>query len=401
VTFPWLEAKLKKVRAEIARIPDDIDRAGRWGSVARAEFVQEERRLMDEAEEHKAEVLKVLGLSYRDLWDGEGEPTRLHAVPLRDVEPVTRNWLWEPWLPRAAVAVLEATGTADVLAVTLALVARLTGDRAVAEGTGPPGGATVLLLTDDPARDDLRRCLEAGGTDLRRCLVPARLPEGPEWFDFDDVEALAYEAQADLVTIAPLERFWPGDRLAERLAVRLERLAKDTGCAVLVGRDLNGRGKATRALHLAAASVMVCAADPTRPDALALAMRRSRFAPIPPSQSLVPDQAGGLAALRWEGESPWTAEALLGGDSRRLSRLARAAAFLADLLGRGCVEAKEAAALAARAGFSDRTVQRAKAVLGVESRQEGRRWVWELPSGCQVPSGCQTALPFGNLNSGP
>ena len=55
--------------------------------------------------------------------------------------------------------------------------------------------------------------------------------------------------------------------------------------------------------------------------------------------------------------------------------------FLLDILGEGAIPVKEIYELGTSEafGFSERTLDRAKARLRITSRRDGKEWVWELP----------------------
>ena len=89
-------------------------------------------------------------------------------------EPV--GWLWEPYLARGKLAVLDGDPGIGKTLLALDLAARLS------RGGPLPGGksldrphTTLLLTADDPAADTVRPRLEAAGADLDR--VFAAFPE--------------------------------------------------------------------------------------------------------------------------------------------------------------------------------------------------------------------------------
>jgi hypothetical protein len=66
--------------------------------------------------------------------------------------------------------------------------------------------------------------------------------------------------------------------------------------------------------------------------------------------------------------------------SKKKSALEEAAEFLREELAEGPVPSKELLKKAKAEGISEKTLRRAKSLLGVESKMQGReRWVWMLP----------------------
>ena len=98
---------------------------------------------------------------------------------------------------------------------------------------------------------------------------------------------------------------------------------------------------------------------------------------------------GGVARIVWYGSSEHTAKSLLAvpTDGEERSAVDEAKEFLREVLREGPVEAREVLAEAREAGISERTLKRAKAVLGVEAVKTGGYfskdgpggWRWQLP----------------------
>jgi hypothetical protein len=66
--------------------------------------------------------------------------------------------------------------------------------------------------------------------------------------------------------------------------------------------------------------------------------------------------------------------------SKKKSALEEAVEFLKEELAGGPVPSKELLKKAKAEGISEKTLRRAKSLLGVESKMQGReRWVWTLP----------------------
>jgi hypothetical protein len=74
--------------------------------------------------------------------------------------------------------------------------------------------------------------------------------------------------------------------------------------------------------------------------------------------------------------------AVPGGEEGRTA-IDEACEFLRTILENGAMSAKDAIRKGDAAGFSDRTLKRAKAVIGIKAKRQGfgagSTWVWELP----------------------
>jgi len=66
----------------------------------------------------------------------------------------------------------------------------------------------------------------------------------------------------------------------------------------------------------------------------------------------------------------------------RMQPIARAKEWLQDILDDGAVPVKEIYQEGAKAyvGLSERTIDRAKAALGIVAKKQGKVWFWELPT---------------------
>jgi hypothetical protein len=84
--------------------------------------------------------------------------------------------------------------------------------------------------------------------------------------------------------------------------------------------------------------------------------------------------------IDWQGESDLDADEVLAAP-KKSEAFSNAKAFLKDFLAKGPCDASDVSDAAATAGISQRTLDRAKAELGVESNKKSTgRWEWALPN---------------------
>jgi len=171
-------------------------------------------------------------------------------------------------------------------------------------------------------------------------------------------------------------------------------------------------------LVAAARVVIIVAPDPD--DQAPNPNNRRRIACV--AKSNVGASPDPVAFTLWEGRFGWdptpvlgglTAEALLetppAGTEER-GALEEAVGFLREALAEGPRTAKEIRREAREAGIADRTLARAKAILGVKSRKTtgGGPWTWELDGpramhdqGCQGCQECQHGILGADRGSPP
>jgi hypothetical protein len=208
----------------------------------------------------------------------------------------------------------------------------------------------------------------------------------------------ARNIKAGLIIVDPLTAYLSQyinshrDADCRRALWPLAELAKETGAAVVVIRHLNKvggnnplyRGGGSIGIIGAARSGLLVARDPDNPDRRVLASTKCNLAKLPTSLSFALEPQDGALRIGWIGPSTHTAESLLAVPKEDEDRdaVADAVEVLREILASGPVPAKAAIAEARKAGVVEKTLRRAKAMLGVKSRKQtfsGGGWLWYLP----------------------
>src|SRR5262249_42614784 len=123
-------------------------------------------------------------------------------------------------------------------------------------------------------------------------------------------------------------------------------------------------------------AVLLAGADPQDRNKRALLQIKNNLAPFGEAIGYEIREGGGFA---WTGRSDLTADQILASDqnNQKAFPVENAADFLRGELSRGPKSARDIMSRAKNAGFSERTIWRARATLGVEAHKIGRdRWVW-------------------------
>jgi putative DNA primase/helicase len=275
-------------------------------------------------------------------------------------------------------------------------------------GDGDPAHTIVCSAEDDPA-DTIRPRLEAMGADLRmvHCVESVRYDNLPDRKNHPVViqrdiaaiaEAIRQIGRVRLIVVDPITAYMgetDGNSNTEVRAVLgdLSRLAAWSGAAVVCVTHLNKDSGGKRAVYRAMGSlaftaaarvVLLAAAHPDDPAKRVLATVKCNIGP---------ERAGRVyrlvdGRLSWlEEPVPYSANELeMPEEAEKSSALLDACAWLADALKAGPMSVSELKCLADTDEVSWRTVERAKARLGVQSRREntekGTRgpWSWGLPA---------------------
>jgi putative DNA primase/helicase len=346
------------------------------------------------------------------------------------VEPELVNWLWPGRIPFGSFTIIDGDPGLGKSAMTIDIAACVTTGRAWPDGT--PGGspaAVILLTAEDGIADTVRPRAMAAGADVARITiieevfaikgwpnsknqeVVTRIPSIPD--DLPRLEAIIRETNAVLVIIDPLSAYYGAevdansDPKVRRALAPLAKMAERTGCAVILVRHLTKntdrtalyRGGGSVGIIAAARAGFVVAQDPEggdndrviaptkfnlgpRPDAL-------KFATVGRTISTRTGQEIATVAIDWRGRSLLSADSLLG-PPENPEQLQAALDFLTDLLTGYRVAAAVVYEKAKAADISVKTLQRAKAKLGIisvkSSMVEG--WLWHLP-GDEISEGGQ------------
>jgi len=353
------------------------------------------------------------------------EPRVLWRV-LAGVEPESVAWLWPGRIPLGKLTILEGDPGLGKSTLLLDLAARVTTGHPMPDGSPTERGTVVLATAEDGIADTVRPRFDAAGGDAGRLLVldgiaaaeerPLCLPE--------DIALLGAELlplkEITLVIIDPFVAYLSEfvnsriDHDVRRTLAPLSRLAADVGCAVVLVRHLNKavggsaiyRGGGSIGIIGAARSGLLVAADPDDATKRVLAPTKSNLAPPAPSLSFeLVSTPTAVARVAWLGTSAHAANALVAsagpedGDA-----LGEAKAFLVDYLAGIPRSVKETQRAAREAGIAERTLDRAKAALGVRSVKEGTTgWVWRLPAKGATPPitpNLGTLGTLGTLSSG-
>jgi putative DNA primase/helicase len=172
---------------------------------------------------------------------------RLAAVQREPLHP-----LWDRYLYRGKLHLIEGDPDLGKTTLTLDLAARLSTGAAMPDGSTGIGPAGVVILgAEDGLADTVRPRLEAAGADLERIVALTaimeadgeRMPALP--LDLGAIEAAIRDVEAVLVVIDPLMAFLDAtvnswrDQDVRRALAPLARLADRSGCAIVLLRHLN------------------------------------------------------------------------------------------------------------------------------------------------------------------
>ncbi len=327
----------------------------------------------------------------------------LPSISCADIAPTSVSWLWEPYLARGKLAILDGDPEAGKSIATIDIAARISRGSPMPDGVMPGRSGTVLLLcAEDEGPDTIQPRVAAAGADAVRVRVVSALGLGLERFpQFPaDLTALAEsirEHDAALVIIDPMMAFFPpevsanNDQSIRKALTPMAALAAETGAAILFVRHLRKSG-GPNAIYRGAGSIGIMGAmrtglmisrHPDDQELRVMAQTKSNIGPIGPSFAfrLERNEITKQAFVDWTGRLDLSAQDLCGGGApARAGRVARdrATEWLRQFLADGPRRTVDVQLAANAAGFASRTLDRAKEALRVRSEavREGDKTVW-------------------------
>jgi RecA-family ATPase len=336
------------------------------------------------------------------------------GVLASDVKPEKVQWLWLDWIPRREITMLDGDPGMGKSVITLDLAARVTKGWPMPDGSDaqvPPRGVVVISTEDTPSTT-IRPRLEAAGADLERVRIIAEISDthgvvySPELAQHEAaIEKAIQDVDAALLIVDPLVASLDAktdthkDQQVRRNLTIVKRLAVRTSVAVVGLRHFNKagggnplyRGQGSIAFTGAARAVLLTAHDPEDQTQNVLAVAKSNLAVQPPSLRYRLGPPSETVRVTWEGESPRTAVDLLVDteDEEGRSKTESAMEFLREELADGRMPTIEVNGKGEKLGFPKRTIERARARLGVRSFpvREGqqKKWYLELPETAKNP----------------
>ncbi len=359
-------------------------------------------------------------------------------VCMADVQPERVQWLWPGRIPLGKITTLAGDPGLGKSFITIDLAARISNGSPWPDdlASHAPTGGAVLLTAEDDLADTVRPRLDAAGADVRRIMAM----QATEYRDYDDrskrervrqrpfnlaldlpslEQAIVQTSDCRLVVIDPISAYLPGIDSHKNAEVRsvlaplAEVAAKHDVAVVAVTHLRKGEGAAmyramgSLAFVAAARAVFAVAKDKSDP---------ARRLMVPIKCNLAAD-TNGLAYTLMASDVPdvpmvaWsadpvtvTADDVLGTDRDNQGAQDEAKDWLRNVLSDAPRPAKAVKSRARKDGLAPRTLDRAKAALGVIAYREGfgskGKWLWRLPdANCAKSAGDNTLAHKGDIGA--
>lgn len=332
------------------------------------------------------------------------QPTSLRIPVLTrasSVQPEIIDWIAHGYLAAGKLTILDGDPGMGKSTIATDWAAKITrGDALFPGGQRREPRGVVFVSDEDGRADTLRPRFEAAGADLDKvAFLSFENAEGEESLAQFPGDGLALQDAAEaihagLIVIDPLMLYLEASINANRDAdVRralnpIMKAAERTRSAVLILRHLT-KGGGPNALYrgggsigiIGAARIGLMVARDTKTDesgkTCALACTKNNLAPFPPAQLYALESAPGshVARIAWLGVSERSADDML--DTEERSARDEAEDFLRDMLAGGPISVQDIKRESTAAGISWRTIERAKADLGIKAEKNGYTGSWQ------------------------
>jgi putative DNA primase/helicase len=333
------------------------------------------------------------------------------------IPPRKVKWLWQNRVPLGKLTLFVGNPDNGKSMVATYVTATVTTGRNWFDAKNwlPSGEVLIFANEDDPDDTTVPRLMASGANLSKVHLVgsirvgePGKTEEEREMKLDTDIKAikkaLTYNPNIRLVVIDPVSNYLGSTKMVDEQAVRrvlrpLKKLAEDTSVAILGIMHLNKKEDLKAINRVSGAMAFVGVARAVWLFCAAENQNSGIFKMLPLKKNIGP-RAGGLLYridtkpvdiegeadlqpyIEWTGETSESADAVLA--SRPVGRprdeREKASVFLKELLRNGPLPSNEIEVQCKAAGFTYRTLERAKdeANSGVEVFREGDKWNWKL-----------------------
>jgi hypothetical protein len=339
-------------------------------------------------------------------------PTEGRPLVSRSIDQFKRRkieWLWYPFIPRGMLTQFFGDGEVGKSTVALDIVARITRGAKwprfdnQSEAKYAPKGSVIILCKEDDIARIIRPRLEAAGADLSKVrTLGYEVPDDAEEFDpldrldttAKDLDRLIQEiGDVVLILIDPITDYVGDidmykDDQVRTLLNPIARMCARRNVAGLFILHLNKktdqaarhRGMGSMAFRNVSKSSALFAHDPSFPGKRLMAQEKKNLTKEKWTVAFTLRSVPGNPHPKviWDREiQEMDVDEIL----NKPTKQQRATGLLRGWLAAGPRSATAIQKLAQGQEISDATLRLAKEKVGVVSRKDGAKWLWELPSG--------------------
>jgi hypothetical protein len=382
-----------------------VSYANSVGSKCRYDRGEMRRQLLQAVVENEGPLLEALrvhppkGISREEIESAIDEAIEVATKPSQgryasEIEAESIEWLWPGRIAARKLTVIDGDPGTGKSTLTIDIAAKVSTGTQFPDGESCSLGTAILVTAEDGPADTIKPRLEVAGADLSRVVVLSPslagggLVELPK--DLAVLEETVLKVKAKLIILDPFSAFLGADvdgykdQDIRKIMTMLSAMAERCACAIVLIRHL-GKGDKSNALYRGLGSVGVIAAaragfvvayDPTdssHQGRRIFCATKSNLAPLAPALAfrLIADPQRKVARVDWcvEPVSITADELLANVDGKQERGLGDAVALLTEQLKDGPKLATVIEQIAQEAGVSQRTLQRARSFMKIQSKK--------------------------------
>ncbi len=308
----------------------------------------------------------------------------------KNVQCKTVEWLWYPYIPYGKITIVQGDpgDGKSTFALNLASIVS-NGEEIPFTGKRVEPQSVVYQNSEDGQEDTICPRLKACGANLGRI---AYIEETDAALTMDDerLDQVLEETGARLLILDPIQAYFGNGTDMNRagdirpIMNKLAKMAERRRCAVILighmSKGKNGneiyRGLGSIDIPAAARSVLLVSRIDGEPHNRIIAHIKSNLAPI--GESVV-FRINNKARVTWIRKSRITAEEILDESNKtHTGKKDRAIVLIKEMLKGGERLSAEIIEECQKQGIAERTLQKAKAALGIKSIKRKNGWYWVL-----------------------
>jgi KaiC/GvpD/RAD55 family RecA-like ATPase len=309
-------------------------------------------------------------------------------ITIRDVVAEQVQFLWNPYIPLSKVSIIQGDPNSGKTTLALAIAAAVTTGSALPGCTLTAPGSVLFQTAEDGIADTIKPRLEQLGADCGRVHIIDE-SEYPLSLSDERIEKAIVKMGASMFVVDPIQAYLGGADMHSSNSIRplmkrLSDVAERTGCACILIGHLNKkggkaqyRGLGSIDIYAHARSVLTVGIPGDDETKRAIVHNKSNLSPAGSPVAFRLDPVHGFC---WEGNCDITIDELLGNKKPQPeSQFMKARRLIETSLAHGAVPAVEIMEMAKDNDISEKTLNRAKTDLGVQSSKRHDGWYWELP----------------------
>lgn len=301
----------------------------------------------------------------------------------RDIEVTPVQWLWYPYIPLGKITIMQGNSGEGKTMLALNIAAALSHGEGLPGDTAPREPIDIIYNTaEDGLSDTIKPRLLAAGADCNRIHTINERVNTITMTD-DRIELNVMDIGAKLLILDPIQAYLGSNvdmnkaNEVRPIFARLGRIAEDNNCAiVLIGHK--GKNQTYSDINALLGSMDQVAAARSVLTVMQHPKDKSQSIIAHTKSSLAPKGRSLAFHINGEGKIEWGDFVEIETAQESISKLDEAKDFLHEFLFEGAKPQTAVMNAADALGIAKRTLDKAKAELGIKSFKKQNQWLWKI-----------------------